>query len=297
MKRFLSCNPSEIIKLTKDELFLSIKSSEGRIILSENVVVSEPFLKEITNSEIAVSFGADLILLNCVDVLNIDIKGMKKTNSMISDLKKLVSRPIGVNLEPIDDNAEMLEDRIDITKGRTINKKTLEALNNEGFDFLCITGNPGTGVTTKSIEKAIKLARSIFKGLIIAGKMHGAGTNEEIYDKNIIKKFIDAGADVIMIPSPCTVPGSSIEVCKEIVDFVKSKGKLTMGAIGTSQETSDIDTIKQIGLYNKMVGFDIHHIGDAGSGGIAPYNNIFELSKSVRGIRHTLKMICTSINR
>lgn len=46
-----------------------------------------------------------------------------------------------------------------------------------------------------------------------------------------------------------------------------------------------------------MVGFDIHHIGDAGTAGIAPVENIFELSKAVRGARHTYKMMCSSINR
>lgn len=39
-----------------------------------------------------------------------------------------------------------------------------------------------------------------------------------------------------------------------------------MSAIGTSQETSDTDTIKEIALRNKICGVDIQHIGDAGYG-------------------------------
>ena len=48
---------------------------------------------------------------------------------------------------------------------------------------------------------------------------------------------------------------------------------------------------------NKICGVDIQHIGDAGYGGLAPVENIFELSKAIRGQRHTLSMIARSINR
>lgn len=297
MKRLLSMNPSEMIKLNKEELIQAIKSSEGRVILSENVVVQDPPVNGVTDAELATAFGADLILLNCVDVFKPEIKGLDVKKNVVKKLKEIVSRPIGVNLEPIDKNADMVSDRIKIPVGRTITKETLQELNKLGFDFLCITGNPGTGVTTKAITEAIKLAKKYFNGVIISGKMHGAGTSDPIYDMKAITDFIKAGADIIMIPAVGTVPGSSFEVCKEIVDFVKSKGKLTMAAIGTSQETASVETIRQIGLYSKMVGFDIHHIGDAGAGGISPFENIFELSKSVRGLRHTVKMMATSIKR
>lgn len=156
-----------------------------------------------------------------------------------------------------------------------------------------ITGNSGSGITNKTIIEVIKLSKKIFNGMIIAGKMHGAGFNDPIYDKKALLEFAKAGADVILIPSVGTVPGSTVETCSKIVDKLKKAGVMTMGGIGTSQETSGIETIRQIGLYNKMVGFDISHIGDAGFGGVSSYENIFELSKVVRGTRHTLKMICS----
>ena len=70
-----------------------------------------------------------------------------------------------------------------------------------------------------------------------------------------------------------------------------------MGGLGTSQETSEVETIRQIGLWNKMVGFDIHHIGDAGIGGLAPYENIMALSIAVRGRRHTIRQMSASVLR
>ena len=55
--------------MNAQELKQSIKASEGRVILSENVAPRESFIGDITNAEIARAFGADMILLNCLDVL------------------------------------------------------------------------------------------------------------------------------------------------------------------------------------------------------------------------------------
>ena len=54
MKRLISANTSEILAMSAAELKQSIKASEGRVILSENVAVRESFVGDITNAEIAV---------------------------------------------------------------------------------------------------------------------------------------------------------------------------------------------------------------------------------------------------
>lgn len=76
-----------------------------------------------------------------------------------------------------------------------------------------------------------------------------------------------------------------------------NEGALVLSAIGTSQESSDEDTIKQIAIANKICGVDIQHIGDAGYAGLAPVENIFALSKAIRGMRHTASMMARSIQR
>lgn len=297
MKRLLNCVASDFAGLNREGLLGAIRASEGRVIMAENVTHAGSALPEVTNAELVRAFGADLILMNTLDVLNPDIPGLDVTENKIARLKELTGRPIGVNLEPIDLDAEMLEARLEINEGRQVNPKTIQALNDNGFDFVCITGNPGAGITNKTIAEAIRLTKSIFKGVIVAGKMHGAGSKEAIFDEGALLSFADAGADIVLIPSPGSVPGSSLEECSRIVKKLKEKGVLTVGGLGTSQESSDVSTIRQIGLMNKMVGFDIHHIGDAGFGGLAPLENIFELSVAVRGRRHTYKMIGTSIKR
>ena len=45
MKRLISANASEILSMNAQELKQSIKASEGRVILSENVAPRESFIK------------------------------------------------------------------------------------------------------------------------------------------------------------------------------------------------------------------------------------------------------------
>ena len=136
MKRLISANASEILRMNAQELKQSIKASEGRVILSENVAPRESFIGDITNAEIARAFGADMILLNCLDVLNPYIFGLKHDkDNFVDELHRLVGRPIGVNLEPVDLEAEMLENRLDIAKGRQLNLETVKRLDEVGFDF------------------------------------------------------------------------------------------------------------------------------------------------------------------
>ena len=297
-KRLISANASEILAMNAAELKQSIKASEGRVIMSENIVTREPFIGDITNAEIARAFGADMILLNMVDVFEPKIAGLEQEEgSFVEALHRLVGRPIGVNLEPVDDSANMAEERLIISKGRQANLETIQEIEKLGLDFVCLTGNPGTGVTNEHIQKTIQLTKEHFSGLIIAGKMHGAGVNEPVVEAEVVKDFIDAGADIILVPAVGTVPGFDDQELKQIVKVAHQSGALVLSAIGTSQEGADEDTIKQIAIRNKICGVDIQHIGDAGYGGLAPVENIFAMSKAIRGIRHTVSMVARSINR
>ncbi|GAB7305288.1 MULTISPECIES: DUF7916 family protein [Bacillota] len=298
VKRLISTNSSEILKMNAQELKQSIKASEGRVVLSENVAPRESFIGDITNAEIARAFGADLVLLNGLDLLHPKIFGLdSKEDNIIEELHSLVGCPIGVNLEPVDLSAELQEERLELEIGRQANLQTFKRAEDLGIDFICLTGNPGTGVSNKQIIKAIEEAKRTFSGLIIAGKMHGAGVDEAIVDVGITQKLLNAGADIILVPAVGTVPGFKEEDLVEIVKEVHKRNGLVLSAIGTSQESSDVSTIRDIAIRNKICGVDIQHIGDAGYGGVAPVENIFELSKAIRGVRHTVSVIARSINR
>ena len=285
MKRLLSCTSSEMLKMDGQELKQAILASEGRTVMTETVVAIE------------VSFGSDMVLLNCFDCNHPEIKGLPACDNPVDKLKEIVGRPIGCNLEPVDLDADLMEERRVISTGRQATKETYIKAQELGFNFICLTGNPGVGVSNHSICEAIKEAKKYFKGLIIAGKMHAAGIDEPIVDMESIKEFIEAGADVILMPAVNTVPGLSEQEVTEACRYIKAHGALSLSAIGTSQEGADEGTIREIALLNKRCGIDIQHIGDAGFCGIALPENIMALSIAIRGKRHTYHKIASSINR
>ncbi len=297
VKRILGCTTQDFEQFTKEDFKQSIQAAEGRTICSEMVAPFPSIGGELSNAEVARVAGADIMLLNAFDVLNPVIWGVESGDEAVKELKQLVGRPIGCNLEPIDTTANMLEKRLEIAPGRTCNEKSLQRANELGLDFICLTGNPGTGVTNKEIIRNIALARQHFNGLIIAGKMHGAGVNEPVLTKEVVEEFIKAGADVILAPAVGTIPGFTQDELIDIVKIAHANDTLVMSAIGTSQESSSKSVIEQMAIQNKMCGVDIQHIGDAGFCGLAYIENIFTLSTAIRGLRHTINRIAISVNR
>ena len=297
VKRFISSNASEILSMTAPELKQSIKASEGRVILSENVAFKESYIGDVTNAEIARSFGADLILLNGIDIFHPFVAGLDAKEGFVEELHRLVGRPIGINLEPVDSQAQMAGERLIINEGRQASLATVQRAEELGVDFICLTGNPGTGVTNQAIIDTIRVVKENFSGLLIAGKMHASGVDEPVADLEAIAQFIEAGVDIVLAPAVGSVPGFDEQDLKQIVRLAHQKGALVMSAIGTSQESADEDIVKQMAIRNKICGVDIQHIGDSGYGCLAPVENIFAMSKALRGQRHTISMISRSINR
>ena len=297
VKRFISSNASEILSMTAPELKQSIKASEGRVILSENVAFKESYIGDVTNAEIARSFGADLILLNGIDIFQPFVAGLDAKEDFVKELHRLVGRPIGINLEPVDSQAQMAGERLIIDEGRQASLATIQRAEELGVDFICLTGNPGTGVTNQAIIDTIRVVKENFSGLLIAGKMHASGVDEPVADLEAIAQFIEAGVDIVLAPAVGSVPGFDEQDLKQIVRLAHQKGALVMSAIGTSQESADEDIVKQMAIRNKICGVDIQHIGDSGYGCLAPVENIFAMSKALRGQRHTVSMIARSINR
>ena len=297
VKRFISSNASEILSMTAPELKQSIKASEGRVILSENVAFKESYIGDVTNAEIARSFGADLILLNGIDIFQPFVAGLDAKEDFVEELHRLVGRPIGINLEPVDSQAQMAGERLVINEGRQASLATIQRAEELGVDFICLTGNPGTGVTNQAIIDTIRVVKENFSGLLIAGKMHASGVDEPVADLEAIAQFIEAGVDIVLAPAVGSVPGFDEQDLKQIVRLAHQKGALVMSAIGTSQESADEDIVKQMAIRNKICGVDIHHIRKKKKNSLAPVENIFAMSKALRGQRHTISMISRSINR
>lgn len=104
IKRILDARASDFRKMKGKDLVNSIQISEGRTIISEVIGICTPLFDGISNPELAASFGADIILLNLYDVDSPVIKGLPigEDKKVITELKRLIGRPIGINLEPVD---------------------------------------------------------------------------------------------------------------------------------------------------------------------------------------------------
>jgi hypothetical protein len=248
------------------ELLEAIRRGEGRTMMCEVLCSAAPLVDGVSNASLAVAFGADLVLLNMFD----------GEASDLTRLKRLLGRPVGVNIEPSET----------VPPNRRADEENLERLRDA--DFLVITANPDVEVDADEFAQAVMLARKSTPAMpIFAGKMHGSGgrgmsTPEEA-------KQLAGVADAVLVPAPGTVPGSLEARVAEVVESIQSSGALAVATIGTSQEGADAETVRGISLAAKRCGADVLHLGDAGASGIADPQNIFASSLAVRGRRHTYR--------
>lgn len=304
-KRLIDTTARELASYKKQELLTSIADSEGRTLAAETIGTVTPMLVDITNAEFVTSLGADLIMLNIFDVNEPVIQGLPQVppEEVVHEVKRLTGRMVAINLEPAivkdtEDNSVW-----NLTKGRQATPENAKKAADMGVDMIVLTGNPGVGVENDAIIQALlQLKEAVGDRVILtAGKMHASGilseAGEKILTENEVESFVDAGADVILLPAPGTVPGISMEYAAKLIKRAHEKGALAMTTIGTSQEGADEDTIRQIALMCKMAGADIHHIGDSGYMGMALPENIMAYSVAIRGKRHTYRRMAASLLR
>ena len=222
----------------------------------------------------------------------------------VREIKRLTGRVVGINLEPCDPQAAKSNDGTlwKMSSGRLATAENASRAADMGVDLIVLTGNPGNGVSNELIVESLKDISAAVgdRVMLAAGKMHASGVagegGEKIMTPDDAEAFMAAGADIILLPAPGTVPGITQEYAHRLIEVVHSRGKLALTAIGTSQEGADVATIRQIALMCKMAGADIHHIGDTGVPGMALPQNIMAYSIAIRGERHTYHKMAQSVN-
>jgi hypothetical protein len=307
LKRLIDCSAQEALHMNKTELLESIALSEGRVLACETIGAVQPMLGSITNAEFAASMGADLLVLNMFDVNEPQVLALPavEPGETIRELKRLTGRVIGVNLEPADPDfsAGAGEEIWSLTSGRTATLQNARTVCSMGADMIVLTGNPGIGVQNRAILESLRtLSEELGDRVILAaGKMHASGilteAGQNLITREDVAAFVKAGADVILMPAPGTVPGITTEYIRALVEYAHKLGALTITAVGTSQEGADKETVRRIALWSKMTGTDIHQLGDAGYIGMALPENITAYSVAIKGIRHTYRRMARSINR
>ncbi len=264
-KRILDCGPADFASMGGADLLSSIRRSEGRTIMCEVLWPAPPRVDGTTNPELAVAFGADLILLNKFDGAG-ELPG----------LKERIGRPVGVNVEPSEA----------VPPHRRASRENLERL--EALDFVVVTANPDAKVETEEMVEAAVLVRDVLPGVpVFVGKMHGSGGRGLVGVGEVSR--LAASSDAVLLPAPGTVPGSRESVVAELVAAAHEAGALAIATIGTSQEGADAETVRELALAAKRAGADVLHLGDAGYSGMAEPMNVLAASLAIRGRRHAYR--------
>ena len=264
MKRILDCGPADFEEMDGGALLEAVRRSEGRTILCEVLWPAAPLVDGVSNAEIAVAFGADLVLLNMFD--GEDLPGLKRS----------LGRPVGVNVEPSDS----------VAPHRRASRENLERL--ADADFVVVTANPDAEVEIEGMLSAVALVRETVPGaLVFAGKMHGSGGKGMVGEAEVSR--LAEASDAVLLPAPGTVPGSRERLVAGLADAARDAGALVVATVGTSQEGADAETVRELALAAKRAGTDVLHLGDAGVSGITEPMNVLAASLAIRGRRHAYR--------
>ena len=264
MTRILDCSASDFARMDGAALLEAVRTSEGRTVLCEVLWPASPLVDGVSNTEVVTAFGADLVLLNMYD------------GDDLAGIKGRIGRPVGVNVEPSDG----------VPEHRRTSRENLRRL--ADADFVLVTANPDAEVGADAMLSAVALARETLPETpVFAGKMHGSGGRGLVEAEEL--SLLAEASDAVLIPAPGTVPGSREPLVAELADAAHGAGALAVAAVGTSQEGSDPETVRELALAAKRAGADVLHLGDAGVSGVTDPMNILVASLAIRGRRHTYR--------
>jgi hypothetical protein len=260
LKRILDCGPADFRQMDGAVLLEAVRRSEGRTVLCEVLWSAPPLVDGVSNAEVVVAFGADLVLLNMFD------------GEDLAGLKDRLGRPVGVNVEPSED----------VPAHRRASRENLRRV--ADADFVVVTANPDAEVGVEEMLSAVALVRETLPGApVFAGKMHGSGGRGMVGEGEISR--LAETSDAVLIPAPGTVPGSR----EPLVDAAHASGALVVATVGTSQEGADAEIVRELALAAKRAGADVLHLGDAGVSGITDPMNLLAASIAIRGRRHAYR--------
>ncbi len=297
--RLISATKSDFEKMSPMELKESIFKSESRTIMGQHLLFAGPgVVRGVTNSELMFAWGADMVMLNTIDLDNME-NNPGLCGLSLKELKARCNRPIGVYLGcPKAGSEDGGKKALYRREGMVATKEHILKCKEIGADFIVLGGNPGSGTSLNDVIACTRLAKQLLGDdmIIMAGKWED-GINEKVlgdptadYDvKEVVRQLIDAGADCIDLPCPGSRGGITVEDIRSLVQYVHSykPGTLTMCFLDSSVECADEETIRQVAILMKQTGADIHAIGDGGFGGCTWPKNVYQLSVSIKGEHYT----------
>lgn len=298
--RLISATGNDIMQMSAPALKESIYKSEGRVIMGQHLLFAgSGTVRGITNTELMRAWGADMVILNTIDLDDLAGNNPGLCGLTIPELKEKVKIPLGVYLGCPKAGETPKSDRaLYRNEGMVASKEHIQKCLALGVDFILLGGNPGSGTCLSDVIAWTRKTKEIVgdKCLIFAGKWEDGITEKVLSDptaeydaEEVVRELIDAGADCIDLPCPGSRGGITVEDVRHLVQVAHTykKGTLAMCFLDSSVECADEDTIRQIAILMKETGADIHAIGDGGFGGCSWPKNVYQLSVSIKGAHYT----------
>lgn len=323
-KRIIEAGPDELVALQGRALLESIRAAGGRTVAAEIVAFRPPLIDGVSNAGLAAAFGSDIVHLNHYDVDKPLIAGLPSTQeglkawaevglrvtptddvegpvrSFLSEmglgitigaLRILIGRVVGVSLE-------VVAEGILAPPGRQATPETAARAIEQGAAYITLVGTPA--ITLKTLQGNVRRLREGLgpEVVLVIGRMPwGEGDAPAFLSPSEVEALVTTGADVVILPTPGTVPGATLELVGASVTTAHQLGALAEVSIGTSQESADVDTVRRLALDGKLTGADIYQIGDGGYGGMAIPENILTFATTIKGKRHTYRRMASTRGR
>src|SRR3954471_20770817 len=107
-KRLLDTTARELATYGREDVLAAVRASEGRVLAAEVIAPAMAAVHDVSNPEVAAAMGADLVVLNLLDVRRPAVHAIEVPDAadVIREAKRLTGRLVAVNLEPVDPHAD-----------------------------------------------------------------------------------------------------------------------------------------------------------------------------------------------
>lgn len=208
---------------------------------------------------------SDFVLLNFLDNESLMYNKQRKYKKINNISSLFMGRVFTMNLEEID-NIDSALSQWKISEGRLVPMSKGKPLKEIGVEIMCIKENEKFDRATETIYRIVKdlKGNTVSDVLVIFGKMYNQDRiykeNEEIISKMDIDDYIEAGADVILLPAPGLMKGLTIKDIMDLVSYVHSKNKIAMTYVDVSKNVLTNYSIRDLAFMSKLCGADIHYV-------------------------------------
>ena len=143
--RLISASKSDFQKMNAMELKESIYKSESRTIMGQHLLFAGPgVVRGVTNSELMFAWGADMVMLNTIDLDDLS-NNPGLCGLSLKELRERCNRPIGIYLGcPKAGSEDGGKKALYRREGMVATKEHILRCKELGADFIVLGGNPGS---------------------------------------------------------------------------------------------------------------------------------------------------------